>query len=177
MTDIFSKIEQIYNEKGHNHYGEGVSQIEHAVQCACLAVDDDERSDMVVAALLHDIGHLVEEVSTTHGNVHHDLAGAEFLSSDFPPGVTEPIRLHASAKRYLCTVEAGYIDSLSPASRYSLDYQGGLMTEEEVTLFRAEPFHEQAIRLRRWDDEAKDDELVSTPFTSFKRYLEDVCLG
>ncbi|WP_428035341.1 phosphonate degradation HD-domain oxygenase [Amphritea sp.] len=177
MTEIYSKIEQIYNEMGHNHYGEGVSQVEHAVQCARLAEEDGERADMVVAALLHDIGHLIDEVNSVHGNFRHDLVGAEFLSHDFPPGVTEPIRLHASAKRYLCTVEAGYIDSLSEASRYSLAYQGGLMTADEVTAFRAEPFHEQAIRLRRWDDEAKDETLSTTPFTCFSHYLEEVCGG
>ncbi len=175
MTDIFSKIGKIYNEAGHNHYGEGVSQIEHAVQCARLAVEEGERSDMVVAALLHDIGHLIGEVNSDHGNFRHDHAGAEFLSRYFPPGVTEPVRLHASAKRYLCTTEAGYIDSLSEASRYSLEHQGGLMTEDEVTAFRAEPFYEHAIRLRRWDDEAKDETFASTPFNSFSRYVEDVC--
>jgi len=175
MTDIFSKIAKIYNEMGHHHYGEGVSQIEHSVQCARLAVEDGERSDMVVAALLHDIGHLIGEVNQGHGHFHHDHVGAEFLSHYFPPGVTEPVRLHASAKRYLCTTEAGYIDSLSEASRHSLDHQGGLMTEDEITSFRAEPFYEQAIRLRRWDDEAKDEKLASTPFNSFSGYVEDVC--
>ncbi|WP_299199860.1 hypothetical protein [uncultured Amphritea sp.] len=177
MTDILSKIEQIYNEKGHKHYGEGVSQVEHAVQCARQAVDDGERDDMVVAALLHDIGHLIDEVNPVHGNFHHDLVAAEFLSNGFPPGVIEPIRLHVSAKRYLCTVEAGYIDGLSEASRHSLEHQGGLMSADEVTAFRAEPFHEQAIQLRRWDDEAKDDMLASTPFASFSHYLESVYGG
>lgn len=177
MTDILSKIEQIYNEMGHKHYGEGISQVEHAVQCARLAMEDGERADMIVAALLHDIGHLIDEESPVHGNFRHDLLAAEFLSNGFPPGVTEPIRLHVSAKRYLCTVEAGYIDGLSEASLYSLEYQGGLMTVDEVTAFRTEPFHEQAMQLRRWDDEAKDDTLASTPFFSFSAYLQEVCEG
>ncbi|MBN0988246.1 HD domain-containing protein [Amphritea pacifica] len=175
MTDILSNIEQIYNEMGHNHYGEGVSQIEHAVQCARLAVEDGERADMVVAALLHDIGHLFAGVNPGHGDFCHDQAGAEYLSQYFPPGVTEPVRLHVSAKRYLCTTEAGYIDSLSEASRYSLEHQGGFMTEDEITAFRAEPFYEQAIRLRRWDDEAKDEQLASTPFSSFSQKIAEVC--
>ncbi|MCV6610991.1 MAG: HD domain-containing protein [Amphritea sp.] len=172
MAEILKQIEEIYSSMGHNQYGEGITQTEHGVQCARLAQEEGERSDMVVAALLHDIGHLVEEISSEHGNFKHDKVGAEYLAPYFPPGVTEPIRLHAQAKRYLCTVESGYIDSLSEASKYSLEHQGGLMSEDEVTAFRAEPFYQQAIKLRRWDDEGKDPELTATPFSDFKEDLE-----
>lgn len=173
MAEILKQIEAIYDSMGHNQYGEGITQTEHGVQCARLAQEDGERSDMVVAALLHDIGHLIEEISPEHGNFKHDKVGAEFLAPYFPPGVTEPIRLHAQAKRYLCTVEAGYIDGLSEASRYSLVHQGGLMSELEVTAFRAEPFYQQAIKLRRWDDEGKDPALAAAPFADFLADLQD----
>lgn len=177
MAEILKQIEEIYSSMGQNHYGEGITQTEHAVQCARLAREDGERSDMVVAALLHDIGHLVEEISPEHGNFRHDSVGAEYLAPYFPPGVTEPIRLHAQAKRYLCTVEAGYSDSLSEASKHSLAHQGGLMSEEEITAFRAEPFYQQAIKLRRWDDEGKDPALAATPFSDFRDDLRSAFDG
>jgi len=167
MQDIIRQIEQIYADMGHNQYGEGISQTEHGVQCARLAKDSGESSEMVVAALLHDIGHLVEEISPEHGNFKHDHSGADFLAPYFPVAVTEPIRLHAQAKRYLCTVENGYFETLSEASVYSLKHQGGLMSEQEVTDFRAQPFYQEAVLLRRWDDEGKDTELSATPFAEF----------
>lgn len=167
MTEILQQIETIYAEMGHNQYGEGITQTEHGVQCAKLAKRDGQNSQLVVAALLHDIGHLVEEISAEHGNFKHDKVGADFLAPYFPAEVTEPIRLHAQAKRYLCTVEEGYLETLSEASLYSLKHQGGLMNEQEVEQFRAEPFYQQAVLLRRWDDEGKDIELAATPFTEF----------
>lgn len=169
--DILNKISALYVSQGDKHYGEGITQTQHAVQCARLAVLEGESAEMVVAALLHDIGHLLAEESLEHGNFKHDKIGSDYLADFFPSQVTEPIRLHAQAKRYLCTVEAGYQQGLSAASLHSLKHQGGLMTEEEVRRFEAEPCFTQAIKLRRWDDTGKDTALAAIPFADFKSYL------
>lgn len=169
---ILAEIEQLYADMGRNTYGEGITQTEHGVQCAELACRAGESPALVTAALLHDIGHLLEEISTEHGNFRHDKVGADYLLPLFGAEVAEPVRLHAQAKRYLCTVEEGYFESLSVASVHSLKHQGGLMTEAEVEQFRQQPQFEAAIKLRRWDDAGKDPELASLPFERYREYMQ-----
>lgn len=169
---ILAEIEQLYADMGQNTYGEGITQTEHGVQCAELACRAGESPALITAALLHDIGHLLEEVSAEHGNFRHDKVGADYLLPLFGAEVAEPVRLHAQAKRYLCTVEEGYFESLSAASVHSLKHQGGLMTEAEVEQFRQQPQFEAAIKLRRWDDAGKDPELASLPFERYREYMQ-----
>ena len=172
MHQIVEKISQLFNQQGGHTYGENVTQTEHAVQCAELAVRSNADAELVSAALLHDIGHLLAATDVAFGNYKHDAVGAQYLSEYFPAAVTEPIRLHAQAKRYLCSTEAQYLTDLSAASLDSLQHQGGLMSEAEQLEFMQGPFALQAIKLRRWDDEGKVEELSEKGFEHYLPYLK-----
>ena len=147
--------------------GDGITQLEHALQSASLARKECRGDPLIAACLLHDIGHMLEGV----GGEHHEAAGAAWLSRSFPPAVTEPIRLHAEAKRYLLTREPEYREQLAEASLMSLEFQGGLMSEEELSAFENEPHHAGAVHLRRIDDRAKEPELESPPLESWRMLL------
>ncbi len=153
----------LYEQFGHHTYDEEVTQVTHGVQCAECAVRDGAPVHLVIAALLHDIGHLLEIEQRQSGepvrdtDMRHQDRGADALSSLFGPKVTEPVRLHVDAKRYLCAIDENYENSLSAASVASLALQGGPMMPAEVTAFRKQSGWEDAVRLRRWDDEGKDD--------------------
>lgn len=154
------EIVRLFEARGRDAYhGEAVSQADHALQSAHRAEAEDAPDALVVAALLHDVGHLIsghrEDAADRGIDDLHENAGAAWLARHFGPEVVEPIRLHVAAKRYLCAVEPGYLDRLSPASRLSLELQGGPLAGEEIAAFEAEPHHLEAVRLRRWDDEAK----------------------
>jgi len=176
MTTIIDQIEQLYVEKGCGQYGEAISQLQHALQCAEMARQAEASDEMISAALLHDIGHLLEDSESEFGNSDADQIGARFLLPHFSKQVCEPIRLHAQAKRYLCTVEEHYLATLSVASRYSLQLQGGLMEQDEVEDFRAEPFFPLAIKLRRWVEESKQPGLASGSFAEFRPVLDQALL-
>ena len=134
-------------------YGEDVTIAEHMLQTAALAEAATADDAIVVAALLHDIGHLV---AGDERDQKHAAAGAAFLSNQaFPATVVEPVRLHVAAKRYLVATEPDYADKLSPASVRSLGQQGGPFGSAECEAFLAEPFRDVAIGLRRWDEGAK----------------------
>lgn len=156
---MIEDIVRLYAAKAGGQYGcEAVSQLEHALQCARLALDAGASSELAAAAFLHDIGHLVapapHEVGRDVDDVHQYLA-LPFLRAGFGAAVLEPIRLHVEAKRYLCYAEPGYWSSLSPASQHSLTLQGGVHDAGQAALFMREPFAQDAVRLRRWDDLAK----------------------
>lgn len=168
---FLSTIAELYKDQGNLTYGEDITQIEHAVQCAELAVRAGESDELISAALLHDIGHLMAATDIAFGNYKHDSIGADYLSPYFSKAVTEPIRQHAQAKRYLCSVEEGYLASLSAASLDSLKNQGGLMTEEEQLAFAATPYFVESIRLRRWDDEGKNLELSKLSIEHYSHHL------
>jgi gamma-butyrobetaine dioxygenase len=170
-TTIIDTIIKLYTDHGDAQYGEDITQTEHAVQCARLAQREGADAQLISAALLHDIGHLLEEIDRNHGNFQHDRVGADFLVQHFGAAVSEPVRQHAQAKRYLCSVEPSYHDTLSAASRYSLKKQGGLMTPDEAEAFRRHPYFEAAVRLRRWDDHAKDDTLQSGDLAAFREVM------
>jgi len=173
MLAIRADIIDIYSRKANGRYGlSSVSQLQHALQAATMAEAEGEPPSLIVAALLHDIGHMIHhlgEDAALQGvdDVHEERAAA-WLAAYFGPEVTEPIRLHVPAKRYLCATEPGYFSTLAEDSVRSLALQGGPMNLEEVAAFEARPHHEAAVRLRRLDDRAKDPG-VSTP--SFERFL------
>lgn len=176
MNETVDHILNLFNQKGNLHYGENVTQLEHALQCANLAKRDGRPDDLVAAALLHDIGHLLHtgpEDLADQGidDTHEDIANV-WLKKHFPPQVTEPIRLHVEAKRYLTAVEPDYINLLSEASRKSLALQGGPMDAEEVKAFESNPHYTDAVILRRYDDMGKDTELSSGAIESFRSVLE-----
>ncbi len=157
------------------YFGEDVSQEEHALQAAHFAAREGAPESLVVAALLHDIGHLIDarEDAADHGiDARHEDAGCAWLARHYPAAVTEPVRLHVAAKRYLCSVDPDYLRGLSTASVKSLQLQGGPFTPEEADAFRALPFGEDAIRLRHWDDEGKIVGLAVPGLAAYREALE-----
>jgi phosphonate degradation associated HDIG domain protein len=153
-------IERLFAEHGDIEYsGEGVSQLEHALQAAQLAEREGAGDTLVTAALLHDLGHVLNlqgETPSARGiDDRHQYFAIPFLRPLFPPAVIEPIRLHVDAKRALCELEPDYCEGLSEDSRRSLTLQGGVFTRGECETFMARPFAKEAIRVRRWDDAAK----------------------
>lgn len=156
---VLAQIHAAFTRRGHEGYGEGVSQLDHALQCGAFAERDGAPAALVAAAFLHDIGHLLhdlpQDVADSGLDTQHESTGSAWLSQYFGPEVTEPVRLHVAAKRYLSIAEPGYFDKLSDASKLSLKLQGGPMTADQARVFEAEPFFADAVRLRRWDEEGK----------------------
>jgi phosphonate degradation associated HDIG domain protein len=158
--NIVDEICDLFATKGHAAYvGEPVSQLEHALQAAHHAEQASASDALVVAALLHDIGHLIHKLpedAADHGvDTRHEQLGQAWLARYFGPEVTEPIRLHVPAKRYLCATDAEYLGQLSPASVQSLRLQGGPLSSGELHEFEQNPHYREAVALRRWDDLAK----------------------
>ena len=172
-NDIITDILQLFNEKGHSEYGgEAVTQLEHALQTATLARENNASDQLITAALLHDIGHLLHDLPNDAplkgiDDVHENKA-AVFLRKYFPEAVTEPVRLHVMAKRYLSSTEETYYSLLSEPSKQSLVLQGGLMSSIEVSSFEQNPFFSDAVKLRKWDDQAKVQELTTAPVEDFE---------
>jgi gamma-butyrobetaine dioxygenase len=157
---VVEAIERLFESGGRTAYfGEPVSQAEHALQAAHLADAAGAPDALVVAALLHDVGHLLyglpEDVVDRGIDARNEDDGAAWLAGYFGPDVTDPVRLHVAAKRYLCAVDTEYLGRLSPVSLHSLALQGGPFDAAGVAAFEREPFHREAVRLRRWDDAAK----------------------
>ena len=160
MDRIVDQLIELLRTKGARQYGgERVSQCEHALQTVTLAEQEKAPPALIAAALLHDIGHLLHEEGEQPAlrgiDDQHEAIGANYLLPAFGPAVAGPVRLHVPAKRYLCTTDPSYFAGLSPGSVRSLALQGGPFTWKEAAEFRALPFAEEAIRLRRWDEAAK----------------------
>lgn len=160
------------------YYGEDVTQTEHALQAAYLAEQANSRDALVVAALLHDIGHLVddspEDIAQQGVDARHEDHGAVWLQQYFGQNVTEPIRMHVDAKRYLCATEPGYYEALSEASKLSLQLQGGVFAAEEVAAFEQNPHFRDAVTLRHWDDAAKIPDLPVPDLEHYRSQIEAV---
>ncbi|QYE35776.1 HD domain-containing protein [Polymorphobacter sp. PAMC 29334] len=154
MIATLDDIVALYARHGHRSYGEGVSQLEHAVQCAMLAEAEGAPPSLVVAALLHDVGHLVEDGESA-ADARHEMVGAAILARVFGAAVVRPCALHVQAKRYLCATEPGYAAALSPASQRSLVLQGGAFDSAASVAFAQRPYAGEAIALRRFDDSGK----------------------
>jgi phosphonate degradation associated HDIG domain protein len=171
MSRVVEEIEVLFARHGGETYGEGVTQLEHALQTAALAQAEGADDSLVVAALLHDIGHFLQPTDDSYGYHKHDRSGGEWLARRFGPAVSEPVRLHVAAKRYLCTVESDYFGKLSPDSVRSLELQGGLMSADELEAFSANPYHAEAVRLRRYDEAAKDPRATTPDFDHYLRHV------
>jgi phosphonate degradation associated HDIG domain protein len=174
---IVDEVLELFHTQGHAAYfGEPVSQTEHALQTAWQAEQEGAVGTVVVAALLHDVGHLLrglpEDIADRGIDGRHEMAGEAWLARSFGPAVTEPIRLHVAAKRYLCAVDAEYRQQLSPASLQSLALQGGPFNAEEVRAFEQHPYHREAVQLRRWDDRAKIPGLAVPGLEHYRPALE-----
>ena len=155
------EVIELYGRLGGDPYDEVVSQLAHALQSAALAERAGAPDSLVAAALLHDVGHLLDLDRGPAGSgrgeadLRHEDTGASWLRPLFPPEVTAPIALHVRAKRYLCAVDPGYRDGLSEGSVRSLTVQGGPMDADEIRRFEDLPTSSEAVLLRRWDDAAK----------------------
>jgi len=174
---IVDEIIQLFEERGNGlYFGEQVTETEHALQAAHLAREAGASDDMILGALLHDIGHLLhghgEDIADHGVDAKHEDEGAEFLAGKFPALVIDCVRLHVPAKRYLCAVEPEYLAGLSPVSQRSLELQGGPMTAEEVAEFETEPYYREAVQARRWDDQAKIVGLDVPGVASYRSLLE-----
>ncbi|MCU0711049.1 MAG: hypothetical protein MUC43_03245 [Pirellula sp.] len=178
MQPTPENIIALYRQRGTEIYGdEKVTQAEHAIQSAVLAERQGAVDSQIVAALLHDIGHILGEDKLPASDLEnlddgHENRAYHWLCEHFGREVADPIRLHVAAKRYLCTVTPDYCETLSPTSYKSYLDQGGPMSEAELQEFRQEPFFEQAIALRRWDDQAKDSEMVIPDISFFSERLQ-----
>lgn len=175
--NAIDQIIQLFEQKGDSEYGgEAVTQLQHALQSASLAEQESAGSTLIAAALLHDVGHLLHDLpadAPENGrDDHHENSGQRFLTKHFPPSVTEPVRLHVAAKRYLCATDLDYKSCLSEPSIVSLNLQGGPMSANEVADFELNPFAQDAVRLRKWDDLAKDPNLTTPSLSYYLVHLE-----
>ena len=178
--DVVCKIEALFERRGASRYAglrrESVSALEHALQCAQLAEWAHADISLVAAALLHDLGQLLDGAAEDDlRNDEHETRALTLLASGgFGPAVLEPIRLHVQAKRFLVASDERYEQGLSLASRHSLALQGGRMNAEERLLFLARPYASQALQLRRWDDLAKHPAKRTPPLAYYLNLLDDV---
>ena len=174
---VLEEILQLYGDRGGGAYfGESVSMTEHGLQAAHFARAAGAPSSLIVAALLHDVGHLVEEVPDDLADwttdAAHERIGADWLARRFPPAVSEPVRLHVPAKRYLLATDADYFSKLSPASVVTLKLQGGPMSREEAARFEGERFCRDAVLVRRCDDEGKVAGLATAGLLEYRDMIE-----
>ena len=174
---VIAEIESLYDRQGHRRYGlESISQLEHALQTAARAEAESEPAPFIAAALLHDIGQMIaglgENPAEDGIDNLHEQVGAAWLRARFGEAVCEPVRLHVAAKRYLCATEPAYAASLAPDSVLSLFLQGGPMRDREIAGFLAQPYAQDAVRLRRHDDRAKVPNAQVPPLDHFLACVE-----
>jgi phosphonate degradation associated HDIG domain protein len=177
---VTDEILEIYGRRGASAYGEDVSMLEHSLQAAHFATAAGAPPALIVAALLHDVGHLVvnvpEDLADWIEDARHEDIGGGWLAGRFPSEVYEPVRLHVPAKRYLCATNTRYFSRLSAASVATLELQGGPMSAAEIALFEKEPYYKDAIRVRCWDDQGKVSGLVTPQLESYRPLLESMAL-
>ena len=179
--NVVDEVVAIYAARGSGAYfGERVSMTEHGLQAAYFAQQCDAAPALIVAALLHDIGHLLEAVPDDLGDwttdAHHESLGARWLAQRLRPEVSEPVRLHVAAKRYLCATDPAYLARLSPASVHTLKLQGGAMSAPEVSQFENERYFREALRVRRWDDDGKVAGLQTPALDSYGVLIAQLAL-
>jgi phosphonate degradation associated HDIG domain protein len=176
---LSDEIAALFNRRGAEAYfGEQVSMLEHALQAAYFARGDGAPPPLVVAALLHDIGHLLEDVpddiNDWHVDAKHEEVGGAWLARNFGPEVWEPVALHVPAKRYLCATDPSYFARLSPASVLTLSLQGGPMSAAEVAAFESQRFFRDAVRIRQWDDRGKVGSFRAPGLEQYTQLIEAV---
>ena len=159
--------------RGQSYYDEVVTQLEHALQCANLAQLANGDAIQITAALLHDIGHFLMDEHAENADFHtqdflHEEVGAAYIAPFFIEAVTEPVKLHVPAKRYICTTDSTYYNTLSEASKHSFQLQGGLMSDRERTEFESNPYYQNAVHLRKWDDLAKVKNLETPKLETYR---------
>lgn len=180
MSLTVDQIVRLYRTDGTVRDGlKDVSHEQHALQCASLAEQAGAGPELVAAALLHDLGHLLHPAARDDpacDNVH-EFRVQPFLRGTFPRAVLEPILLHVSAKRYLCAINPAYWDRLAPASKRSLELQGGPLRSHEIDLFLREAHAMDAVTLRQWDDQARSPTGRTPGWDHYRVLLRQVSLG
>jgi [1-hydroxy-2-(trimethylamino)ethyl]phosphonate dioxygenase len=179
---VTDEILALFHRRGEDAYfGESVSVTEHVLQAAHFAQIAGAPPALIVAALLHDVGHLIEDVPNDIAewtvDAHHERIGGLWLAGRFGPEVSEPVRLHVPAKRYLLATDARYYAKLSPASVVTLKLQGGPMAAHEVAQFETERFHKEAVRVRRWDDQGKVAGLKTPVLEDYRALIETLAVA
>jgi phosphonate degradation associated HDIG domain protein len=179
MALSLDDIRGLFEQYGALAYsGEPVTQLEHALQSAALAENEGASDELVAAAFLHDLGHLLNrfgETPTEQGiDDLHQYFALPFLRPVLPEAVLEPIRLHVDAKRCLCAIDSGYFGRLSADSVRSLALQGGVFSKQEADVFLSKPHAEEALRVRKWDDLAKEASRVTPSLDHYMNVVERV---
>ena len=179
---ISDEVLALYGARGAGAYfGERVTMTEHGLQAAWFATNEQAPGNLVIAALLHDVGHLLETVpddlAEWKTDARHEETGARWLAQRFGLAVSEPVRLHVPAKRYLCATDARYLGQLSEASVHTLKLQGGPMSADETRSFASEPYFREAVRVRLWDDQGKVAGLRTPPLESYFAMIDAAARG
>jgi phosphonate degradation associated HDIG domain protein len=180
-SPVVDDVLRLFHERGGSNYGhEAVTQLQHALQAALFAEQSGASPELIVAALLHDVGHLLhdlpEDAPDRGVDDRHETRAAQWLRQRFGPGVVEPVAWHVAAKRYLCATDPVYANQLSPPSLQSLRLQGGPMTPEDCREFERRRGFREAVQLRRWDDAAKVVGLATPSLEHFVPMIDAVCL-
>lgn len=183
-VQIAEEIIQLFKQHGDEDYdGEPVSQTSHMTQCAMQATDADADNELIIGAFLHDIGHLLKHNQPTEamgkfGVVNHEGIGATYLRNQgFSERVCSVVDMHVQAKRYLVATDKTYQAKLSPASIETLQWQGGPMSEEEAAAFERHPFFKDIIKVRMWDEAAKDVKITLLPLNLFEKLISEYLTG
>ncbi|WP_371225122.1 HD domain-containing protein [Roseovarius sp. 2305UL8-3] len=178
-TTIVAFLADIFERRGGEEYlGEPVTMAEHMLQGATIAEKNGQSEEIIVAALLHDIGHFTSEFGTFSmddtEDRYHEEAGAEVLEQFFPSIVTDCVRYHVAAKRYLCATKPAYFNRLSEASVHSLNLQGGPMRDDEVAEFEKNPNLKEIVAVRYLDDAGKIADMDTPGFAHFAPMVQRV---
>ena len=175
--NIVAFIGDIFTRRGGEEYlGEPVTMAEHMLQGATIAEANNKSDEVIAGVLLHDIGHFIGEFGTftmeDTEDRYHEISGAEILEPFFPAVITESVRHHVAAKRYLCATKPTYFGKLSPASVHSLNLQGGPMNDEEVAEFASNPYLDEIIQVRYLDEAGKEADMETRDYDHFVPMLQ-----
>lgn len=182
MNETIDEIFQLYEDYGNNKYmiGEEVTQIEHMIQTAMIAERESAGTEIILAAFLHDIGHLLGYKNNykqmgEFGTVDHDKLGGNYLrSKNFPEQICKLVENHVNAKRYLVTVNPYYYETLSNSSKMTLKYQGGKMNDEEMYEFDKDPLKNIYFKFRRWKERSKEINVKLNSIETYKDLMYDI---
>jgi predicted HD phosphohydrolase len=177
-----AEISMLFAKRGAEAYfGERVSMKEHGLQAAYFATQAAAPPGLVIAALLHDVGHLIvdvpDDIEDWTTDIRHEELGSRWLALRFPAEISESVRLHVPAKRYLCATDAKYFGMLSAASVHTLKLQGGPMAAHEITAFETERYFRQAVRVRQWDDLGKLAGLSTPSLEDYGAMIESLTIN